>query len=745
MASERFIILVVDDSEADSIRYRRYLERNPNLNCTVLDADSGEAGLAICQQSCPDVVILDYRLPDMDGVEFVQVLKAGGGRLPAVVMVTGQGSEAIAARTLKVGAEDYLIKGSITSASLQHSIEQAIDKANLRRQLADSEARLRLALDTAQMGIWEWRSPEHQLFYSAQVASSFGLSLDAGFSYRTLLKRVHPEDRRTLRNMLRRAWCHQPQRDIDFRVLWPDDTYHWLRSSAQFYPAAQPGTSKAGRLLGTVSDVTRFKQVRIDLKESEARLRRAVEEAPFPIFIHSEDGQILQMSRAVSEISGYAASEIQTIGDWTEKAYGERQDSVLEGINRLYALNSRVDEGEFEIATRSGDVRNWLFSSAPLGQRSDGTRMAISMAADVTAQKQAETDLATRLRQQAAVAQLSQLALSGLELSTLFNRTTQILAEGLGVDYCKVMTLTPNKQSLLLSSGIGWQRDLVGRVQVHLGRQSQAGYTLLCQGPIVVEDLRQESRFSGSPLLTAEGIISGMSTIIQSQDHFPFGVLEAHATHQRNFTSDDVNFLQSAANLLATAIARKQGEQALEQLNITLEQRVQQRTRALEEVNQELEAFSYSVAHDLRAPLRAIQGFAQVLEEDCGAALDDLGREYIRRMANSAETLDILVQDLLTYSRLGRTQIELQCLSLDAVVKRILRALEPVIEARQAQIEVAPMPHVYAQRTVLRQVIGNLLRNALKFTAPGEPPRIRVWAERVQNSNSDGETNPLGC
>ncbi|MEO0409042.1 MAG: ATP-binding protein, partial [Cyanobacteria bacterium P01_A01_bin.135] len=526
--------------------------------------------------------------------------------------------------------------------------------------------------------------------------------------------------------------------------IWPDGSLHWLWGSAQFYPTAAPG-ARGGRLLGTVTDVTRLKQVRVDLEESEARLRRAVEQAPFPIFIHGEDGEILQMSQAVPDISGYAAEEISTIGDWTEKAYGKRQENVQESINQLYALDRRVDEGEFEIRTKAGESRTWLFSSAPLGQSSSGEKLVISMAADVTDRKQIEADLATRLRQQATVAELSQMALSGLELAALFNRATQMLSEGLAVDYCKVMELKPNQQSLLLCSGVGWQRGLVGRATVGIGHQSQAGYTLLCDGPIIVEDLRQENRFTGSTLLQEQGVISGMSTIIQSKDSQPFGVLEVHTTSQRQFTLDDVNFLQAVANLLATAIARKQSEQALEQLNITLEGRVQERTQALEEVNQELEAFSYSVAHDLRAPLRGIQGFAQVLEEDCGGALDELGREYIRRMAKSAETLDVLVQDLLTYSRLGRTEIELQCLSLNAVVKRVLKTLEPIAQAQRAQVEVAPMPHVYAQRTVLRQVMSNLLRNALKFTAPGKPPQVQIWAEVVTTADEDTDTKGSGA
>ncbi|MEO0410073.1 MAG: response regulator, partial [Cyanobacteria bacterium P01_A01_bin.135] len=265
MAHQCFTVLIVDDSGADRISYRRYLQRNPNLNCAVFEADSGEAGLALCIQAQPDVVLLDYRLPDFNGLEFLQALKPQIQDMPALIIVTGKGSEAIAARALKAGAEDYLIKGEITPASLQHSIEQAVEKANLRRQLTQSEEQRRLALATAELGIWEWRSPQGQLSYSNQVELIFGFAPgEALLGYRTLLKRIYPGDRATIRDVIRRALRTQTQHSTDFRVIWPDGSLHWLWGSAQFYPTAAPG-ARGGRLLGTVTDVTRLKQVRVDL------------------------------------------------------------------------------------------------------------------------------------------------------------------------------------------------------------------------------------------------------------------------------------------------------------------------------------------------------------------------------------------------------------------------------------------------------------------------------------------------
>jgi PAS domain S-box-containing protein len=341
-----------------------------------------------------------------------------------------------------------------------------------------------------------------------------------------------------------------------------------------------------------------------------------------------------------------------------------------------------------------------------------------------------ERALAMRLRQQSVITQLTHRALSGLKLQSLFNQATRLVATSLGIEFTKVLKLLPDGQSLHLQAGFGWQPGQVGQAAVSAEHNSQAGYTLLAQQPVVVENLATETRFHGPPLLTEHGVVSGISTIIQGVEGQPFGVLGAHSTQVQHFSQNDIDFLQAVANLLATAIYRKHTEHQLQQLNQHLEQRVQERTQALEEVNHELEAFSYSVAHDLRAPLRAIQGFAQVIVEDYKDVLDTPGKDYIYRVAASAEHLDALVQDLLTYSRLGRTAIHPQPVNLNRLIDNVLSDLKPAITSTGAQVEVAShLPVVQGQRGVLRQVVTNLIDNAIKFVVPGERPQVRLWAE----------------
>lgn len=172
------------------------------------------------------------------------------------------------------------------------------------------------------------------------------------------------------------------------------------------------------------------------------------------------------------------------------------------------------------------------------------------------------------------------------------------------------------------------------------------------------------------------------------------------------------------------AILRAQA-QILEEL----ERRVEERTAELRERNVDLDAFSHSVSHDLRAPLRSVRGFAQALLEDRGDALGETGRDLAERIVHAAASMDRLITDLLAHSRLGREEISLSRVPLEEVVREVLDLLGAEIEATGAQVEaVPPLPPVTGNARILTQVLMNLVGNALRFVAPGVVPRVRISA-----------------
>ena len=161
-----------------------------------------------------------------------------------------------------------------------------------------------------------------------------------------------------------------------------------------------------------------------------------------------------------------------------------------------------------------------------------------------------------------------------------------------------------------------------------------------------------------------------------------------------------------------------------------LEERVRARTAELEDRNTELEAFAYSISHDLRAPLRAMQGFSLALLEDYGDRLDEAGRRYAERVITAARTMDRLIDDLLAYSRLARAELRLVPLDLGRLMRTSLDQLDGEVQGRAARITVAePLPAVVGHGATLAQVFVNLIANAIKFVPADRAPEVLVRAE----------------
>jgi PAS domain S-box-containing protein len=162
-----------------------------------------------------------------------------------------------------------------------------------------------------------------------------------------------------------------------------------------------------------------------------------------------------------------------------------------------------------------------------------------------------------------------------------------------------------------------------------------------------------------------------------------------------------------------------------------LEERVRERSAELVEINQQLEAFVYSIAHDLRAPLRTMSSFAELLLEEFGATLDPVARDYSERIARGAENMDRLLIDLLSYGRVARAQLELKPVPLDEAWQFALTQHEDQIRTSAARIRASEaLPKVLAHEATLGQMLAHLLGNALKFTAAGAAPDVTVSVER---------------
>jgi signal transduction histidine kinase len=196
-------------------------------------------------------------------------------------------------------------------------------------------------------------------------------------------------------------------------------------------------------------------------------------------------------------------------------------------------------------------------------------------------------------------------------------------------------------------------------------------------------------------------------------------------------TEDELGRLTDAFNSMLDQIeeqtrALRESEQEVRRLNLDLEQRVQQRTKQLEAANRELESFSYSVSHDLRAPLRHVGGYVEMLTADTEGLLSGKALRYLETITAATVEMGRLIDDLLAFSRLGRGELSERRVSLDRLVAAVVRGFELAVQGRQVRWKIDALPDVMGDAPVLKQVLTNLVDNALKYSGQREVAAIEI-------------------
>jgi PAS domain S-box-containing protein len=467
--------------------------------------------------------------------------------------------------------------------------------------------------------------------------------------------------------------------------------------------------------------------VRLQAESSELRYRSLYDGVPVGLYRSTPDGRLLDANPALWQMLGYPDRESLLAADAVE--FHEHPEDRRAWQTRI-EREGQVRDVEVRIQRRDGQLM-WMRNSArAVRDATGGTLYYEGVYQDITERKRAEEMVwryTERLRVQlqidrailaarspaevaeAALRQLRQLATSVRASLTLFdleaNRTTP-----LAVDLDSTTALGVGTYLPLEMAG---DTEELRRGRIHL-----------------VEDLRPLLHLRPAQALHAEGVRSYMVVPLVASGEL-IGFLDVGSDRTGPFAPDQTELAREVADHLAVALQQARLREQIQRHAAELEQRVAERTRALEETNLAMESFAYSVSHDLRAPLRAMQGFADALLEDYASRLDAEGQEYARRIIAAARRLDTLIQDLLAYSRLSHAAVHIGPVSLESALDAAIAQLDRNrLEDGGGLVVERPLPEALGHRSTLAQILVNLLTNAFKFAQPGTRPEVQVRAER---------------
>jgi signal transduction histidine kinase len=256
--------------------------------------------------------------------------------------------------------------------------------------------------------------------------------------------------------------------------------------------------------------------------------------------------------------------------------------------------------------------------------------------------------------------------------------------------------------------------------------------------PVVVTDIATDPLWAAYHTTAAEyGLAACWSTPVFGAGGGLLGTFAMYFREPRAPAPEHLKLIEIITQTAAVAIDHARAEEKIRSLNAGLERRVAERTKEMEDANRELESFSYSVSHDLRAPLRHVLGYVDLLKRAADGHLPEKAARYLSTIGDAAEEMSELIDDLLAFSRMGRAEMKSDTVILDNLVEQAIRILEMETRGRRIEWKIAPLPNVTGDTAMLRIVLANLISNAVKYTSTRDPACIEIGCSGTQNGRAE--------
>ena len=420
------------------------------------------------------------------------------------------------------------------------------------------------------------------------------------------------------------------------------------------------------------------------LQRANAYTRSLIEASLDPLVTISREGKITDVNTAAEKVTGRERAELIS-SDFSD--YFTEPEKARAGYERVFR-QGEVRDYELEIRHRDGHFTPVLYNATVYRDEAGEVIGVFAAARDISERKRAEETLR--------------------ESEARF----RMIAESVK-DYAIILL---NPDGTVASWNAGAERIKGYRAEEIVGKHFACFYT-------------EEDAKAGKPeqelrLALEQGRSEEEAKRIRKDGSAFWADVLVTALRREDGS------LMGYAKITRDITQRKLAEAEIRQLNEGLEQRVRERTAELEAANKELEAFTYSVSHDLRAPLRHVDGFSKLLLEDFAAQFPEEARHYLERIRNGTRQMGQLVDDLLNLSRIGRREPAMQITGLGSLVEEVVAELKAEIRDRKIEWKIAPLPFVECDPALVKQALANLLSNAVKFTRPREAAEIEVGVRR---------------
>lgn len=597
------------------------------------------------------------------------------------------------------------------------------------------QARTRLHLDKAQrigrISNWEYDIARGTLAWTQDAAEVLGLGPAADLStIDAIFRHIPTEQHQNVRLALGAALNGGAPLDVEHQFILPDGNRLWVHVQGKVFHRAD---GSAQSMIGVTHDITEHVRAEEKIRRRDVFLNEAQRIAHLGSWEWRLDTDEQLWSDECFRLFGYEPNEVSaSLEHFKSLIVPEDLPAVLEQVNTVIATRQPCTY-QMRIRRPDGEIR-YLDSHAEFTADADGRRQRlIGTNLDITEQVLAKKRLAHLARLYAVLSKANQAIVRIRDNDALLRTLCRIMVEDGGL----VMAWTCRMEDGNPTRITHWGHE-AGYIEATL-----AIYAILGdgQGPtrrairegrhVLCDDIATDPNMAPwRGLALSRGYRSSAAFQVRHQDETT--VINLYASEPYFFTAEIVALLDDLCQDLAFAFdaahqnnQRQKAEAELRKLNEELEWRVTERTRALEDVNRELESFSSAVSHDLRAPLRSIDGFSQVLQRRYQDHLDEAGRDYLERVRRAAQRMGRLIDDMLKLSRVTRGPIHRQQVDLSALARQILDELQRNDPERTVIIEVEDGLMVFGDAGLLRILLDNLLGNAWKFTRHTPQPQIR--------------------